>query len=139
MAQTPDLTPQPASSSFNYADAFDTVPNQFDQLYPVTSTSSVSLGVTTASLAVVSSTVIEKTVYSTANISLTTVNVSNLAGTQYTISRVVFSAPIVVKSFSQSFQVVPTNITVYGAGNTPSQLASDMVAQVVAVVSDSTI
>lgn len=137
MAQA--LTPQPASSSFVYNEAADVPQNRFDQLFPKTTTSSVSLNVVSASLAVAASTVLETTTYSSQNVVLTTVNVSNLAGTQYTISKVVFSAPIIVKSFSQSFQVVPTNVTVYGSGNTPSQLASDAVAQVVAVVSDSTI
>ena len=138
------LTPQPASSSFNYADASDTVTNQFDQLAPATSTSSVSLNVVSASLAVVASTILEKTVYSNAGVVLTTVNISNLAGTQVTISRVVFSTPIVVKSFSQSFQVVPSNTTVFNTFGSPSSLlltagANDLVAQTVAVVSDSTI
>lgn len=137
MAQA--LTPQPASSSFNYDDASDTVTNQFNQLFPKTATSSVSLNVVSASLAVVSSTILETTTYSSQNVVLTTVNVSNLAHTTYTISKVVFSAPIVVKSFSQSFQVVPTNTTVWGMNNVATSLASDAVAQTVAVVSDSTI
>lgn len=137
-----NLTPQPASSSFVYAEAADTPQNRFDQLLPTSVTSSVSLNVVSASLAIVSSTILAKTTYSTQNI-VTTMYQSGTPN-QYTISRVVFSTPVVTKQFSQSFTVVPSNTTVWNVYGSPSSLlltagANDMVAQYVTVVSDSTI
>lgn len=136
------LTPQPASSSFNYNDAQDTVTQQYDQLSPTSTTSAVSLGVISTTLAIVSSTILAKTTYSPSNVVMTTFN-SGLSS-QYIVSRVVFSTPVVTKQFSQSFTVVPSNTTVWNTFGTPSSLlltagANDMVAQFVAVVSDSTI
>lgn len=136
------LTPQPASSSFVVAESIDTPQNRFDQLGPTYTTATVSLGVLSASNAIVASTILAKTTYSTQNIVTTTYN-SGLSS-QFIISRVVFSTPIVMKSFSQSFGIVPSNTTVWNTYGSPSSLLltagqNDQVAWTVAVVSDSTI
>lgn len=131
------LTPQPASSGFVYYEAFDTPEQRFAQLYPTATTSSVSLGGMSAQVA---TTVLAKTTYSVANVVLTTYNSGTMS--QYTISKVVISAPVVIKAYSQSFMVVPSNTTVWNVFNSPSSLlltagASDMVARYAVVVADS--
>lgn len=132
------LTPQPASSGFVYSEAFDTPEQRFAQLTPTATTQSVALGGMSAQVA---TTILAKTTYSFAGIVLTTFN----SGTnnQVTVSKVVYSTPVVLRQFSQSQMVVPSNTTVWNAFNSPSSLilasggVYDTVAQVVAVVADS--
>lgn len=136
------LTPQPASSSFVYQEPFDTPAQRFGQLTPTTTTATVSLGVLSTTNYAGTIPFIAKTVYSTNNIVTTTYN-SGLSS-QYVISRVAFSAPIIVRNVTSYQQVTPVNTTVWNTFGTPSSLLltpgqNDVTSYTVAIVSDSTL
>lgn len=132
-----DVTPTPASSSYRVNLPEDTVTKQVEQVAPTTTSTGVALGVASASNWLFTLPFIQKTTYAAPLVVTTTFN-SNLPS-QYTVSQVFSSQPIVLKSFTQYGQVVSTNITVFGSVNTASLLQSDAVAWTVPVVADSVV
>lgn len=134
------LTPQPASSSFVVSEAFDVPEQRFDQVGYLTTTASVNLGVISTALYAGTIPFIATTTYSVGNVVTTTYN-SALAS-QYVISRVYASAPVLVRNVTAYQQVVPSNTTVWDSSGvahsllaTPGQ--NDVVSYTVVVVADS--
>lgn len=134
------LTPQPASSSFILAEAFDVPEQRFAQIGFNTTTATVNLGVISTANYMGTIPFIVTTTYSVGNV-VTTMYNSTLPS-QYTISRVVSSALVVVKNVTAYQQVVPSNTTVWNTYGSPSSLLltpgqSDVVSYLVVVVADS--
>lgn len=133
------LTPVPASSSSVAAASPDVVESRFGQLTAVSTTSPVTVTVT-SNYGYFSAAVIARTAYSTAGVVETTSY--SLTPNQITVSRVVYSAPIVVRSVTQYTNVVPSNTTVWDmTGAVSSLLAipsqSGLASYSEAVVADS--
>lgn len=131
------VTPTPASNSYIANASLDTVENRVEQVAPITTSTAVALGVVSTANWLFTLPFIQKTAYTAQVVVSTTFN-SNTPN-QFVVSKVVASQPIVLKSFTQYGQVVPTNITVFGSVNTASQQQSDAVAWTVPVVSDSVV
>jgi hypothetical protein len=134
------LTPQPASSSYVLQEAFDVPEQRFAQVGYLTSTATVNLGVNSTSNYAGTIPFIAKTVYSVGNVVTTTYN--SALPSQYTISRVYSSAPVLVRNVTAYQQVVPSNTTVWDSSGvahslllTPGQ--NDVVSYTVVVVADS--
>lgn len=134
------LTPQPASSSFILSEAFDVPEQRFAQVGYNTTTATVSLGVISTALYAGTIPFIATTRYSVGNVVTTTYN--STLPSQYTISRVYSSAPVVVRNVTAYQQVIPSNTTVWNVYGSPSSLLltpgqNDVVSYTVVVVADS--
>lgn len=135
-----DVTPTAASNSVLANVAEDTRTAQVEDIVATTTSTGVSLGVLSASNWLFNVPFIQKTVYAAPSVTLTNQTVSTFQHSHdyiVQVSQAFASTPVILKSFTQYQQVLPTNITVFGAVNTASLLQTDAVAQVVAVVADS--
>lgn len=84
-----------------------------------------------------------KTVYSAQPQLVQTINVSNLAGTQMTLTRTSTYYTVVLVNVTQYHTVVPTNATVWSSLNTSSSIlfgpSSDIVSYKVSLVADTVV
>lgn len=138
----PNVTPTPFSTSKWFQISNDgVVQNEYGIAPTTTSTAVVSVNQTGE--AIFGRPFIQKTVYSTQPQLVQTINVSNLAGTQMTLTRTSTYYGVYLLSITQYHTVNPTNATVWSSLDTSSSIlygpSSDIVSYKVALVADTVV
>lgn len=138
-----DITPTPFSTSKWFIDTADSVVTNETGIAPTTTSTAVNLGVLSASNYIFNVPFVQKTVYSAQPASVLTVNISNVAGTQVTVTRTSTFYTTYLLNITQYHTVVPTNATVWSSLNTSSSILygsnSDIVGYKVALVADTVV
>lgn len=138
-----NVTPTPFSTSKWLTIANDGVVQNEYGIAPTTTSTAVNLGVLSASNYIFNVPFIAKTTYSTQPTMVTTINISNVAGTQLTVTRSSTYYTTYLVSVTQYHTVVPTNATVWSSLNTSSSIlygpSSDIVSYKVSLVADTVV
>ena len=137
------VTPTPNSTSKWLTIANDGVVQNEYGIAPTTTSTAVNLNLFSSSNYIFGVPFIAKTTYSTQPTSVVTVNISNVAGTQLTVTRTSTFYTTYLVSVTQYHTVVPTNATVWSSLNTSSSIlygpSSDIVSYKVALVADTVV
>jgi|SRR5579859_417207 len=116
------LTPVPATQSFSLTTAQDIVTNRTNMMLAVTTTASVT-GLNATGAAMFGTPVISTTKYTVGSVTSSVFQVTSVsASSQYTVTKIWSSAPIMMVTSTEYFQIVPSNTTVFNSQNSPSSL-----------------
>lgn len=136
-----NVTPTPASVALIVPRTSDSTVFVREQVWPTATTAFVA-SVNQTGEALYGRPIILTVAYSNANIVSNTVTTN---GATITVSKVIYSTPVVTASYTQYHQIVPTNTTVWNSLNSPSSLllaakgsGDDVVSYTWSVVSDTT-
>lgn len=137
-----NVTPTPFSTDKVFWNPSDTVVQELSGIAPTTTSTAVA-SVNQTGEALFGRPFIQKTVYSAQPQLVTTINISNLAGTQLTVTRTSVYYGVALLNVTQYHTVTPSNATVWSSLNTASSIlygpSSDIVSYKVAVVSDTVV
>lgn len=137
-----NVTPESFSTSKWLWNPSDTVVQEQSGIAPTTTSTAVT-SVNQTGEALFGRPFIVKTTYSAQPTSVVTVNISNVAGTQLTVTRTSTFYTTQLVNVTQYHTVVPVNATAWGSSNTPTSVLygsnSDIVSYKVAVVSDTVV